>query len=463
MNKKTLTLSLAFGICYLWSGGIFMTVFFRLYEHYDQIQVTYISDVLYYIMQATGIFFFSLFVKSKTSEYRKHILNISLIAITILFGIMAILSNDPTRILVSGAIMNISIGALLCSYLLRMSKNLESKERGKCFAFAYALGSIGTYLLSLPFDGKALISNHIIWVYIILAIIASFFLYLFDKLSKEDIKTENENTPNTIISTNVKKNSILLMVLLPFLFMVINSLGYHFEQAIADNINILFTRAFYSIGLIAAGIIIDKKRNLGAICAFLSLSFPLICLSFRGNDITIVSSILSYIFLGFINVYSVILFIDIGDHYPDKAHMSTYGFGISRIGTALGTSVGLLLEKNQTILICITLTLYAICGLIFFAYQSFYYNKTESIVTETAGERKERIFKEYSSRYGLNGKQTEVLRLLLDGYPNGEIADKLYLAESTVKYHVKNILKITGYKNRNELISNYMSQSNNSK
>ena len=138
--------------------------------------------------------------------------------------------------------------------------------------------------------------------------------------------------------------------------------------------------------------------------------------------------------------------------------MATFGYGIARIGTAVGTTAGILLEKNQALLICITLILYSICGLVFFSYQSNYYTKIEKIITETADEKKERIFKEYSSRYGFNGKQTEVLRLLLEGYPNGEIAEKLFLAESTVKYHVKNILKITGFKNRNELISDYVSR-----
>ena len=459
MNKKSLFLSLAFGISYLWSGCIFMTVFFRLYGHYDTTQVTYISDVLYYIMQAMGIFVFALYVKNR-SHFNHKMINIYLVAVTFFFGIIAMYTNDPIGILVSGALMNISIGCLMSSFLVRMAKNLSMNERGKCFALSYAIGSIGTYIISLPSGGNALTKDYIIWGYVALAVIASLFVVLFDKeISLPDnASSDPEYRINAPEGKKADRN-IIMMALIPFFFMIINSFCYHFEQTIAADINIVFTRAFYSIGLIAAGIIIDKKRHLGAICAFLSLSFPLICLSFRGNpDTTVVTSILSYIFLGFINVYSVILFIDIGDLFPEKSHMATFGYGIARIGTAVGTTAGILLEKNQALLICITLILYSICGLIFFSYQSNYYTKIEKIITETADEKKERIFKEYSSRYGFNGKQTEVLRLLLEGYPNGEIAEKLFLAESTVKYHVKNILKITGFKNRNELISDYVSR-----
>jgi len=454
MNKKTLILSLAFGLGYLWVGGIFMSVFFRLYEHYDPTQVTYFSDVLYYIMQAAGVFLYALFIKMKPLVFRNRIINIVLSVITLLFGVIAMNTNDPIGMLVSGALMNISTGAVMCSFLIRISRNLPTDHRGKCFAFSYAIGSVGTYLISLPSGGDALNKGYIIWVYVALAAITVFLTILFDKECPLPAETRSRDS----LDENKYRN-LTLMILIPFFFMVINSFGYHFEQVKTEEINIVLTRAFYSIGLIAAGIIIDKKRHFGAFSAFIALSFPLICLSFRGNpELTFVSSILSYIFLGFINVYSVVLFLDIVDTHPDKAYMSFFGYGISRIGTAVGTTAGIMLESNQTLLICVTLVLYAICGIVFFSYQNIYYNRVKKVVTETTTEKQERIFKEYASRYNLNGKQTEVLRLLLDGCPNGEIADKLFLAESTVKYHVKNILKVTGFKNRNELIADYTSR-----
>ena len=51
----------------------------------------------------------------------------------------------------------------------------------------------------------------------------------------------------------------------------------------------------------------------------------------------------------------------------------------------------------------------------------------------------------------LTAKEIEVLRLVCDGLEYDEIADKLDIAERTVKYHVSNILSKTGYANRTRL------------
>ncbi|HCI60231.1 MAG TPA: hypothetical protein DE313_05405 [Ruminococcus sp.] len=51
----------------------------------------------------------------------------------------------------------------------------------------------------------------------------------------------------------------------------------------------------------------------------------------------------------------------------------------------------------------------------------------------------------------LTAKEIEVLRLICDGLEYDEIAEKLDIAERTVKYHVSNILSKTGYANRTRL------------
>jgi DNA-binding CsgD family transcriptional regulator len=49
-------------------------------------------------------------------------------------------------------------------------------------------------------------------------------------------------------------------------------------------------------------------------------------------------------------------------------------------------------------------------------------------------------YKEYGTPYNLSPKQLRVVLLLVNGYTNKEIAKLLYIAESTVKLHVANIL-----------------------
>ena len=49
-------------------------------------------------------------------------------------------------------------------------------------------------------------------------------------------------------------------------------------------------------------------------------------------------------------------------------------------------------------------------------------------------------------------RERQVLALVCEGLPNAEIGERLHLAESTVKTHVKALLAKTGRRNRVELI-----------
>jgi DNA-binding NarL/FixJ family response regulator len=55
----------------------------------------------------------------------------------------------------------------------------------------------------------------------------------------------------------------------------------------------------------------------------------------------------------------------------------------------------------------------------------------------------------------LSKRELEVLAKIAEGWTNAEIADRLVIAESTVKSHVKNILRKLGAANRTEAVCWY--------
>lgn len=55
------------------------------------------------------------------------------------------------------------------------------------------------------------------------------------------------------------------------------------------------------------------------------------------------------------------------------------------------------------------------------------------------------------NHHHLNDRQRQIVSLLLQGYTNSEIGEKLFITPNTVKYHIKNIYKAFQVKNRNEL------------
>ena len=56
-------------------------------------------------------------------------------------------------------------------------------------------------------------------------------------------------------------------------------------------------------------------------------------------------------------------------------------------------------------------------------------------------------------RSKITGREQEIIRLLLEGCHNREIAKKLYISESTVKTHIKSIYRKLEIKNRVQLVN----------
>ena len=56
----------------------------------------------------------------------------------------------------------------------------------------------------------------------------------------------------------------------------------------------------------------------------------------------------------------------------------------------------------------------------------------------------------------LSTRQLQVLRMVAEGCSNSEIADRLYLSEGTIKWHVRQILRIVGATNRAQAIARYL-------
>jgi NarL family two-component system response regulator LiaR len=54
---------------------------------------------------------------------------------------------------------------------------------------------------------------------------------------------------------------------------------------------------------------------------------------------------------------------------------------------------------------------------------------------------------------GLTSRELEILRLMVDGLSNPDIAKKLFVSRSTVKFHVSNILMKLGASSRTEAVS----------
>lgn len=446
MTKKTVILTLLIGQTFLWTGSAFMSVLYRLYGFYDQTSAVIITECLYYIMQAAGIAVFALILKYKPVQAGSRIFSALCIAAAGLFTILALLSGSGAVVLTAGLLMNTFVGMLSGIYLTRLSSCIPQQCRGKVFGYSYAIGSIGTWLLSMPMHGTFLQSGAALYVFLGLIIMSVVLVrYL------EPLDTGNENA---LWAAEFKfdKKLLVLALLIPLICSIVNGMGGYFSAAdLSEVLNPAFTRAFYAVGLIAAGYINDKNRRYGAVCCVVALVFPFLSLAMKNEvDVSIFLSIISYIFYGFFSVYRVVLFADLAGKRSQLLYMAVFGLMSGRVGDALGTLSGVLLGSGQVMLTLITAAVFIAGMLLFFA---LYHRLYMPLLSEK--ENTEALLNEFEARYEFTLRQCDIFRLVVKGCSNAEISTELFLSESTVKFHMKNILKKTECTNRTELIAKY--------
>lgn len=453
MKRRSVFLAILGGLIYIWTGTLYISVVYALFDFFDDVKVCLITDSFFAILQALGYVSTMIFMR-KGKKAMSFAVPAVISALIFASGAASFLSNEAVPTIIWGSIMSFFIGTVMCYAITRITSDVPFSERGKAFGIIYAVGSVGTLILSLFDDGKALSSSLILIVYAVLAIVsAGLGVVLYGKKDESMFRAEEYLSPAKIRPG--RKGPVLFFII--FMFFVLSNIGLHFKIGGGSEIeSAIFSRAFYAIGLLAAGAINDKNRKMGATIAFLALGFGLLSPALQVNaGTTALVQAVAYVFLGAPAVYRMIAFSDEAEHDHGKLPFATLGVAAALVGQAVGTIAGILLESDMTILVIVMLILYVLTGAVFFAYFSLLFPEQKKADILPAGDRKEMAFEQYVSEKGLNSKQAQVLKYLLNGASNGEIAESLFVAESTVKYHVKNILQATSCHNRKELIEDF--------
>jgi DNA-binding CsgD family transcriptional regulator len=76
-------------------------------------------------------------------------------------------------------------------------------------------------------------------------------------------------------------------------------------------------------------------------------------------------------------------------------------------------------------------------------------NSLSSVVSQTG-------FGAVYEKYGISVRQREIIELMLHGKSNRDIAEKLFIAQHTVKNHIYNLYQKLGVKSRFELIDFFL-------
>ena len=430
-NKNNLKYILILAIGFFWCSSVYLTQEQYMLNYVDDNFINIVELLFGSISMALGILTFGLIYR-KTKN------------IKILYTIFMLLSIGTIIIFfITKNIYLMSICLCLTCYLgtagfgagyhfSLLASNVEQGYRGRVFAIGYGLGSIGTYLLILlPESFYSSINSLYLYIPIILLNI----LLILKNTSIIEIKEEKH-------SSSFKKYFLKISIIV-LAMSLLSALSTDVIGLYTINISGGFgnTRVYYCIGLLVAGFLADKKNNLFEILTIVSFIFSLLAIILLKDDYSInLIAALSYSFIGFFVLFRTITFINLVDNKKSIIWASAFGLMYSRIMEGLMILFENELIDNYTILIIVISILLSIVIILYFLLY-FQNNKT----TEDDAIKKIVI------KYKLSIQEEKVLKLLIIGKSNQEIADELYISLYTVKRHISNIYKKTNMK-KQELI-----------
>lgn len=440
--KTNLQCSLLIALCFLWTSTGYLSWMYHLLEFADLSSVDWLTEVIGYLFQAAGLLLFGLAAKRRRTVCLKKSAFIACITADFACMIPAALGGRFSCVLLFGYLMNLFHGIVAGFYLTLLAAQVEHNGRPLVFGGAYAATSIASWLLSLPDHSGFLRSGHALILYgLFVCITIGMILIGKEFLPLEKISYTGETAG---------AGTLALAGLTVLLVSLTRGIGFYFPIAdISAGISLEFSRAFYAIGLVLAGVIGGRSRQYGAISCLAALFFPFAMIALSNEiGISIVLWILGYCLFGFLAVFRVVLFSDLARAQEGLLYTAGFGLLFGRIGDAAGSLAGILLHDRIIPLVIVSSICFVVTFIVFFLL----YNKLYMPVPQPPPSQEERL-NAFIQKYELSLRETEVLQLIREGASNGEISARLFISENTVKFHVRNILKKTGCSNRTELLA----------
>ncbi|TAH59705.1 MAG: hypothetical protein EWM50_07595, partial [Gottschalkiaceae bacterium] len=373
-----------------------------------------------YFAQAFGMLIFILLFLKLPKFVGNRISYALLIAVGTIITAISLHSNNRTAALFFTITYNIIIGLSSGYALTTLTAHIAKIKLGLAFGLAYAIGSVGTYLISVIDKGDFLKTKNVVIVYLIMNIINILILYF------------SQNIPSTIEeyskskTKHVKKNILgnihvyILIFLILILVNTISALGNNFHMSAIANgkANLPFSRAFYAISLLSAGLISLRSRKFLALTTFASLLFPVVTIILAG-DASLASALLTiaYLFLGFVAVYRSLTIMDIAAGDNNLLAFACTGLMLSRLVEASSTWFSNINTTNKLLAAIIFSVLFALLLFVFFIYIQKAYHSASSYEAS-----KEDKLHKFVQKYNLTSREKEVFQLLIKGIPNREIA-----------------------------------------
>lgn len=410
---------------------------FLSYNFYSKGMISEMLSGWNYLAQAAGIILYALLFRyfNQLSGRRSFQILISITLVPIIS--VSVFAKSSTVFVLMVFLLNLFIGLQTAFSFSLIASYVASNRFAICFAGAYSLGGIITYFIS-RLNESIMISFRVIIFACIFVGIASALMLLY-----KDIPSSNSNSENSVSFGHTWKTGNTVFYLIIALMAVIVALGTNDPILVesGSQVNFLVTRIFYAVGLILAAVIYDKNPTAGAICTLASILYPImVIILYNELPINHIAVALTDTFIGFYAVYRAGTFISYSSKH-NKLYMAALGLCASRIAEGI-TAVCIHAFGFER------LASFILAGVLFvpliILFCAVLLRAKGADVTPSVSV----VPQSFEELYDLTRRESEIVNLLSQNKTNGEIADILCVSESTVRFHVSNILKKTGMKSR---------------
>ena len=497
LRSNNIIVLLVIGLSFLWTGSAFLSWVYNIADILEKqgmiSSLEFLTEGVGYVFQAIGMLIVCLITRNitKKSDYDKttdRVFKLSFAVVSfadVVLTYVCMTVGSLTSVLIFGYILNVLHGIVAALYIYMLTFYVDMNRRAIVFGLGYSIGSIGSYLISIIGDSNFITDTSVVCIYVVIVLIITAVLCfrsvgdqsslysLFNNASVADTGSKNVSYDNDpYMNKKVAVRLLGLATAVVILLSLVKGIGFYFDfsDVWAGGMSLEYTRMFYAIGLIVAGIINDLNRRWGGILCVAALVFPFVLISLHSASVSgMILWIINYAVTGLYVVYRVVLFSDIAweslRYRPlgkenCLVFVAPFGLMFGRIGDFISTAVGIKLSSTPIVLNIFAAIMFIITVVVFLSmFVSLYLgNMTmHAIVSDRVGVQtsSETVRPGFSDHYGLTDRETLVLFHITNKLSNKEIASELFVQESTVKYHVKNILRKTGCSNRHELNSLY--------
>ena len=442
LRSRDLACLLWVGLCFGQASAVYLSWLDRLVGLTGSGAADWLSMVVGYLFQAAGMGGVICLLRRRPEATLLGHFRIA----SLLFAVAcvpALLTDSAVGVAVFGSVMNLFCGVIAGFYLYAIATKVSAGRQGMVFGGGYALATVAVGLLALIREGGFVHGRFALLLYLPLAGLMALAPSRHGLL---DPPGEPAAPP-----TPITGRELVLACAVVLLTSLVKNLGFSFPSAdIKAGMIPELSRLPYAVGLATAGWVADRSRKHGMICTVAALVIPFITLGLAGEPVS--STVfwgLNYLFFAFFSVFRVVLFIDLA-RQSQRWELAPLGLLMGRLGDAAGTGADLLLQGSRVVLVAVTAVMFFPTVLLAYRlYRRLYEPKAVQQKSE------QEVFEAFCIHNDLSAREREVLRMVLDSRANGEIAEALFITESTVKYHVHNVLQKTGCRNRTELQRKY--------